>query len=1801
MAETRTIETKLRVFISYSRKDVAFAQRVVAALEARGLAPVIDTRDLPKLEDWRRELLGFIREADAVVFIVSPNSVSSPVCSWEVEQVAKLNKRLAPIVLERVSDDRIPEAIAKINYLFFDQPNDFEAQAHGLAQALQTDLPWLKEHTRLAELARRWEERQRPSALLLRGQELQDAETWIASRPHGAPESTELHRKFIVQSRHGETRRRNILTSSLVAGLLVALVLAGLAYWQRGIAIDQEGIAKEQRKLAEEQAARSDARAELIQSQLIVRDTPREALRRGSNAAAKLDALGSGDAALPLLSNLLNTARELPPAGSYSHYALGDATVFARQRQPVGSAETVINGRPATKPFTVVGSNDVTGIIDDHGRALGRPFGGDDVGRSYTNDVAWFDDEHFVAATGGWTKMDTGADFTLLNAGLRLYRADGTLVQEILPKNAYPITSVAILEHEDKRIVLAGDGAGNLIMQSPASELSIIPTGVNAPVKRIIVYGWGDRNFNLFLVFGRPDPEQMPVSPESNRLNIEEQQAKIASALGLPIKISYLGDKSSDAIGCAIIVGFELYVCDRNVITVSGFDKSGLNDKPDFSFTAHSEPTTAIALSPSSPVLATASEDGQLRLWWTTGILLAELPANNRERIDALGFIDGGRRLVSSSSDRVRVWDLRDLTEQLKNLAIRAPVERLRDEQWVRFFNPGEGVVAAPELDRLTSLIKDDSRYAAQGRFFVAAQPWGLRVVDTQTSTSRDVLLPVEGDAEKDDSRVNTDVSSGSGTTICVLRYHFVLQGQNKLPGSLYAINGVTGEITAQWTLDRNISGVGVLATHEIAGVTTCWAAFNQSVYIFSPNDGSSRSFTMIDQSAGSIHRLVPVDNTNDFVIAVEPTASSSTVVMFAHAVKQGVGPDGSAAVGTLADADVAGASITASTSISDEVKHIATNSDASRIAVAIQPTYSETVREVRLLDRNLNTLASLPGCPEGFDHLGLSADGYTIRATSSNFIYEQDLRLKSRLEDAKRRLDAWTQEDDSKEIFKQGADEKDWEKGKLILRDGVKRHPTDAQLILLLANREFYTAKTSDEQKMAIELYDKTNSIDPYEPNSHYMRGRAMAVLGDNRKAVEDFSVAIELPHTLPLVKVILGSGMVINTGMYGLSYQVNRLDKANLFLRRALARAILGEWQLVIDDVRWLRDKKLTSTLAYEMEALAFDREGNTSAAIASYEQAVETLKDKKSYGLEEFAEIEKEAGWRGLKLAQYKKRVAELHQAAGHLDEANAAYAAARQLLDDALELPDLKPRTRVSLEQISAQLPKPLTALADQPKPSQQPPRGWLGVNIQLVTDDIADSLNIKPARGALVARVNNRGPAKLAGIGRGDVIVRFDGKEIREMRDLPRIVADTPVGKDVEVVFLRRSEEEKRTVKVGRLDPNQTSDASSDNDNGNAPAQAPMRDWVLGMELANLSEDMRERYRLGLGATGIVVTQVYPASDAATRRIAVGDRIVEVTQQAVSNIGDLETRLDALKRGGAKTALLFVLRGDDNHFIALPLLSSTHCNLIPLIESPHPLSVGEKDCLDPKKVFKECGKCPEMVIVPAGEFTMGSPSDEPMRQEGPQVEVTIAKPFAVGRFAVTFDEWDACVADGGCGGYRPADEGWGRGRRPVINVSWDDAQKYVAWLSRKTGKSYRLPSEAEREYVTRADTTTPFWWGSSITPEQANYDGSHVYNGGSKGEYRKRTMPVDSFAQNPWGLYNVHGNVWEWTADCWDEPNSANPGDERARTSAACSQHVLRGGSWVSPPADLRTAQRNKGYTVSRNFSLGFRVARTLSP
>ena len=240
------------------------------------------------------------------------------------------------------------------------------------------------------------------------------------------------------------------------------------------------------------------------------------------------------------------------------------------------------------------------------------------------------------------------------------------------------------------------------------------------------------------------------------------------------------------------------------------------------------------------------------------------------------------------------------------------------------------------------------------------------------------------------------------------------------------------------------------------------------------------------------------------------------------------------------------------------------------------------------------------------------------------------------------------------------------------------------------------------------------------------------------------------------------------------------------------------------------------------------------------------------------------------------------------------------------------------------------------------------------------------------------------------------------------------------------------------------------------------------------------------------------------------------------------------------------------------------------------------------------VFRDCEVCPEMVVVPSGSYMMGSPPSEELGpdDERPVHRVTIGQPFAVGVYEVTFDEWDACVSEGGCGGYRPDDEGWGRGRHPVINASWGDAQAYVAWLSRNTGKEYRLLSESEWEYVARAGTRTRYPWGDEIGRSRANC-------GNDCGDGYEYTAPVGSFAANEFGLHDTAGNVWEWMQDCWNGSYEGAPADGSAWESGDCGRRVLRGGSWGNEPRILRSANRNGDDPANRGSSYGFRVARTL--
>jgi formylglycine-generating enzyme required for sulfatase activity len=257
-----------------------------------------------------------------------------------------------------------------------------------------------------------------------------------------------------------------------------------------------------------------------------------------------------------------------------------------------------------------------------------------------------------------------------------------------------------------------------------------------------------------------------------------------------------------------------------------------------------------------------------------------------------------------------------------------------------------------------------------------------------------------------------------------------------------------------------------------------------------------------------------------------------------------------------------------------------------------------------------------------------------------------------------------------------------------------------------------------------------------------------------------------------------------------------------------------------------------------------------------------------------------------------------------------------------------------------------------------------------------------------------------------------------------------------------------------------------------------------------------------------------------------------------------------------------------------------------------------------------------GAGPELVVLRAGRFQMGSPEHERkiamacgaqknwLARETPQHWVGIARPFAMGRYPVTVGEWRAFVE---ATGWQPDGEvDWAApgfaqtDMHPVVGVTWGDAQQYLHWLGERTGQRYRLPSEAEWEYACRAGTRTAFSFGDAIDTGRANYDGNFTWNGGQRGEYRRGTTPVDQFAPNPWGLHDMHGNVWEWVQDVMHDSYEGAPLDGSAwEEGGARARRILRGGSWLYNPRYLRSALRNGFSALMSNDIVGFRVVREL--
>jgi|GEM_PF-6740982 len=690
-------ESKLKVFVSYSRADGEFVFAMCAALEARGIHPIIDTRDLPKLEDWRRELLGFIRESDAVIFVLSSHSVASPVCAWEVEQAASLNKRLAPVVLEHVSDELVPPALAKINYLDFIDSLSFEKQADVLASALSTDLGWIKEHTRLGEVSRRWDEDGHPNVRLLRGVDIDAAERWASRRPSSAPPLTEIMQHFIEESRRESNlqARHSRIRSLIVNGVsvAVALVIGSMGWfyylqWQEG----QRGLAQARFKQGQWTAREQQAEhAAGYFADAVKVDPGNEQARvalynqlaenwhlfphgrievgRPVRTVAYLDD-GAGLIVTTESEVLLfRSDEDRAPALRLKHdevvrHALMDPT----GKQILTTATTF--GSIVEAPYCVIRLWDaVTGQLlalkKLHGVATSSVFApnGEIIVSTAFRPVV-------LSACLDRETVDLGASLDrerhrtrnvptvlrLSSDGKRLLWGSGALAPAFyiwnLQNNKLQYKKTSSISFNDLRFVL------NDTKVAIAGPDHTLLSGIGSPkVGYVAVQGPDDQKPNAAVQSSDALLSVAEVDP-SGKFLMAAFEDKSVRTLVLPGNGALLDARQQAVISTARFSpdGLMIGAGDREG-HVRIFDT--LNLRPPSALRAQGGPITAIAFSRTSPRMASASEDGSIVVWDTATTVAKELILETgRPRMRETALLDeASSRLLMRSDGRVELWD----------------------------------------------------------------------------------------------------------------------------------------------------------------------------------------------------------------------------------------------------------------------------------------------------------------------------------------------------------------------------------------------------------------------------------------------------------------------------------------------------------------------------------------------------------------------------------------------------------------------------------------------------------------------------------------------------------------------------------------------------------------------------------------------------------------------------------------------------------------------------------------------------------------------------------------------------------------------------------------------------------------------------------------------------------------------------------------------------------------------------------------------------------------------------------------
>ncbi len=623
----------LKIFISYSRRDMSFVDRLEAALKTKKIVPIIDRGEIYAFEDWWRRIETLIGQADTMLFVLSPESVGSEVCSKEIEYAISLGKRIAPIVFRHVDAIRVPQALARLNFIFFDDADRFEERFANLVEALSTDISWVRKHTEFGENARAWEVGGRPSELLLRSPTLEDAERWIASRPNGASDPTELTRSFIIASRRGATRRRNILTGSLASGLVVALSLAGLAFWERGVAktnemtavknetraVANEKIAEEQRNIADKNRAEAEKQRDqaLTTQSRFLADLANQRIGEQDDETAlllSLEALPDSDAADPI--------RRDRPYVSEAEAAMYNAFHGLRREKHLVRVFSGAAISPDGRYFAFAANSGKVQLWDSVGWKLLSEF---DV------EKAW---RMRFSVNGEWLAIQTW------NNSVVLHSASNTTITGRIPSSVIDTFAIS----PDGSRLLTG-GSSPLKFWDPRSGAQI------AAEKADVRLAAG---MNILSIAFSADGRRAAVARQDRTAEVWDTAT---------------GSRLSVLTGHGQWVQKAVFDHDgKHVLTASGDCTARVWDSETgrqiAMLTGHSLPVSAAAFSPDGRKIATGSGDHTVRIWdAATGNPIAVF-AGHSSLINDVEFSPDGKQLVSSSFDgTARVYDVERLQE----------------------------------------------------------------------------------------------------------------------------------------------------------------------------------------------------------------------------------------------------------------------------------------------------------------------------------------------------------------------------------------------------------------------------------------------------------------------------------------------------------------------------------------------------------------------------------------------------------------------------------------------------------------------------------------------------------------------------------------------------------------------------------------------------------------------------------------------------------------------------------------------------------------------------------------------------------------------------------------------------------------------------------------------------------------------------------------------------------------------------------------------------------------------------------